>query len=74
MKKILIQYLYIFAFALVFLALAFATLNKKDPNPLENIEQRLEESRKIKDKYPDRIPIICEKSASSKLPNVDKTK
>ena len=38
------------------------------------IDQRLEESRKIKDKYPDRIPIICEKSASSKLPNVDKTK
>jgi len=43
MKKILIQYLYIFAFTLVFLALAFATLSKKEPNPLENIEQRLEE-------------------------------
>ena len=49
MKKILIQYLYIFAFALVFLALAFATLIKKEPNPLENIEQRLEEVE-VKDK------------------------
>jgi hypothetical protein len=54
MKKILIQYLYIFAFALVFLALAFATLNKKDPNPLENIEQRLEKEWQEVDKQTDK--------------------
>ena len=46
----------------------------KSNNSDLSIEQRLEESHKIKDKYPDRIPIICEKSASSKLPNVDKSK
>jgi hypothetical protein len=65
MKKILIQYLYIFAFALVFLALAFATLNKKDPNPLENIEQRLEEVE-VKDKVLTDSEKELEKKATEK--------
>jgi GABA(A) receptor-associated protein len=39
-------------------------------------ETRLEESSRIMSKYPDRIPIICEKSAhtSSSTPNIDKSK
>lgn len=39
-----------------------------------NVEARKAESAKIREKYPDRIPVICEKSATSKLPNIDKTK
>jgi len=26
-----------------------------------NLESRLQESKRIRDKYPDKIPIICEK-------------
>jgi GABA(A) receptor-associated protein len=38
-------------------------------------EQRIKESTRILSKYPDRIPVICEKSKSSgNLPTIDKTK
>ena len=38
-------------------------------------EERREESAKVAVKYPDRIPIICEKNANSKnTPDIDKTK
>ena len=37
-------------------------------------DQRKEQSDKIRTQYPDRIPIICEKSTSSKLPDIDKNK
>jgi GABA(A) receptor-associated protein len=35
---------------------------------------RKKESEKIREKYPDRIPVICEKSGTSKLPDIDKSK
>ena len=38
------------------------------------IEQRKSEADRIRERYPDRIPVICEKSKSSKLPDIDKTK
>ena len=38
------------------------------------IEQRKNEADRIRERYPDRIPVICEKSKSSKLPDIDKTK
>ena len=38
------------------------------------IEERKQQAEKIRQQYPDRIPIICEKSASSKLPDIDKNK
>ena len=38
------------------------------------LEKRKAESDKIKERYPDRIPVICEKSETSKLPDIDKTK
>ena len=38
------------------------------------IDARKAESDKIREKYPDRIPVICEKSATSKLPDIDKSK
>ncbi len=44
MKKLLIQYLYIFAFAFVILALAYATHTKKEPNPLQKIEEKITEA------------------------------
>jgi len=38
-------------------------------------EERCEESSRILTKYPDRIPIICEKNPKSKeTPDIDKTK
>jgi hypothetical protein len=38
------------------------------------IEQRKSEAERIRERYPDRIPVICEKSETSKLPDIDKTK
>ena len=40
-----------------------------------NLQKRIEESKKIIDKYPDRIPIIVEKYKNGKnVPNIDKKK
>ena len=38
------------------------------------IEQRKNEAERIRERYPDRIPVICEKSETSKLPDIDKNK
>lgn len=37
-------------------------------------EKRCAESSRILAKYPDRIPVICEKAARSDLPEIDKKK
>jgi GABA(A) receptor-associated protein len=39
-----------------------------------SFEQRYNESTKIMAKYPDRLPIICEKFSGSQAPNLDKNK
>ena len=39
-----------------------------------SFDKRVKESETIKNKYPDRIPIIVEKHNSSELPPVDKCK
>ena len=39
-----------------------------------SLEKRKEESEKIKTKYPNRYPIIVNKSHTSKLENIDKSK
>lgn len=38
------------------------------------IEKRKEESIRMMGKYPDRIPVIVERSTSSQLPDIDKPK
>lgn len=38
------------------------------------LEERKRESEKMKAKYPDRIPIICEKAERSDVPDIDKKK
>lgn len=43
----------------------------KESHPFE---KRSAESRRIREKYPDRIPVIAEKSASSTIPDIDKKK
>lgn len=43
-------------------------------NKNKTFEQRLEESIKIKNKYPDRVPVICEKNPGSGLEMIDKRK
>jgi GABA(A) receptor-associated protein len=44
----------------------------KEQNP--DINDRKASSAKITEKYPDRIPIICEKDPNSKMKTVDKNK
>jgi GABA(A) receptor-associated protein len=41
-----------------------------------NFQTRLEESSRVMTKYPDRIPVICERSeySNAQTPNIDKTK
>ena len=39
-----------------------------------NIEQRKAESDRIKNKYPDRLPVIVEKSDKSTVQEIDKKK
>jgi len=38
-----------------------------------SFEQRFNESKRVGEKYPDKLPVICEK-CSSKEPNISKTK
>eukprot|EP00829_Urostomides_striatus_P011518 TRINITY_DN2861_c0_g1_i1.p1 TRINITY_DN2861_c0_g1~~TRINITY_DN2861_c0_g1_i1.p1 ORF type:complete len:120 (-),score=23.29 TRINITY_DN2861_c0_g1_i1:101-460(-) len=40
----------------------------------KDFEKRKEEATKIIQKYPDRIPVICEKAKGSSIPDIDKTK
>ncbi|CAM9652348.1 unnamed protein product, partial [Chrysoparadoxa australica] len=35
-------------------------------------DKRKEEAERIRVKYPDRIPVICEKAERSNLPDIDK--
>ena len=37
-------------------------------------EERKEEAARIKEKYPDRIPVIVEKSNGAEIPDIDKNK
>ncbi|KAJ9459442.1 Autophagy-related protein 8 [Diplonema papillatum] len=37
-------------------------------------DERKKESERITQKYPDRIPVICEKHQQSNVPDIDKTK
>ncbi len=39
-----------------------------------SFKQRLEESSRIINRYPDRIPVICEKSIGKDTPDIDKHK
>lgn len=43
-------------------------------NMNKTFQERLEESYKIKNKYPDRVPVICEKNPGSGLDMLDKRK
>mmetsp|Transcript_6304 Transcript_6304/g.9428 ORF Transcript_6304/g.9428 Transcript_6304/m.9428 type:complete len:146 (-) Transcript_6304:200-637(-) len=37
-------------------------------------EKREQEAKRIREKYPDRIPVICEKDPKSDIPEIDKKK
>jgi GABA(A) receptor-associated protein len=53
-------------------------VNKNEVNTsfkeAHTFEKRKEESTKIREKYPDRIPIICEKKGNTDIPQLDKKK
>lgn len=38
------------------------------------IEKRKSEAERIRSKYPDRVPVICEKADRSDIPDIDKKK
>jgi len=48
-----------------------STLKFKDQHSLD---KRIAESTRIRSKYPDRIPVIAEKSDKSDIPDIDKKK
>lgn len=39
-----------------------------------NLDQRKQESERIRAKYPERVPVICEKTDRSNVPEIDKKK
>lgn len=39
-----------------------------------NFKERQTESLRVLEKYPDRVPIICEKISTSRMENIDKEK
>ncbi|KAJ1675631.1 ubiquitin-like protein atg8 [Spiromyces aspiralis] len=41
---------------------------------MANLDKRKAEAERIRKKYPDRIPVICEKVEKSDIPNIDKKK
>ena len=51
--------------------------NSKDPNSFKNkysLESRKSESKRIMERYPDRRPIIVERSSNSDIKEIDKKK
>lgn len=46
-------------------------LKFKEEHPYE---KRIEESRRIREKYPDRVPVVVEKNPQSDIPEMDKKK
>ncbi|RHY96875.1 hypothetical protein DYB35_006944 [Aphanomyces astaci] len=47
---------------------------KKSQKPLPRRKKRQAEAQRIRSKYPDRIPVICEKADRSEIPDIDKKK
>lgn len=41
-------------------------------HPLMDLEKRKSEAERIRAKYPDRVPVICEKADRSDIPDIDK--
>jgi len=54
------------------------TTNKTFPffhkNTTHSLEKRKSEAERIRAKYPDRVPVICEKADRSDIPDIDKKK
>uniref|UniRef100_A0A2P2PQ22 Autophagy-related protein n=1 Tax=Rhizophora mucronata TaxID=61149 RepID=A0A2P2PQ22_RHIMU len=49
-------------------------MNKSSFKQDNDFEKRRAEAGRIKERYPDRIPVIVEKAARSDMPNIDKKK
>eukprot|EP00252_Welwitschia_mirabilis_P023262 TRINITY_DN6546_c0_g1_i5.p1 TRINITY_DN6546_c0_g1~~TRINITY_DN6546_c0_g1_i5.p1 ORF type:complete len:182 (-),score=36.76 TRINITY_DN6546_c0_g1_i5:206-751(-) len=50
------------------------TMAKSSFKQEHDLEKRKAEAARIRDKYPDRIPVIVEKAEKSDIPNIDKKK
>ncbi|VVB06410.1 unnamed protein product [Arabis nemorensis] len=49
-------------------------MNKSSFKQDHDLEKRKAESSRIREKYPDRVPVIVEKAEKSEIPNIDKKK
>ncbi|KAL1219229.1 Autophagy-related protein 8g [Cardamine amara subsp. amara] len=49
-------------------------MNKSSFKQDHDFEKRKAEALRIRDKYPDRVPVIVEKAEKSDIPNIDKKK
>jgi len=52
----------------------YASVLRRNCQEEHSFEKRLAEAERIRKKYPDRIPVICEKALKSDIPNIDKKK
>jgi hypothetical protein len=48
-----------------------SALSFKEEHP---VDKRRSEAERIRAKYPDRVPVICERSERSDVPDIDKKK
>jgi GABA(A) receptor-associated protein len=49
-------------------------MSTKSFKATHDFEKRKKEADRIRQKYPDRIPVICEKAPKSDIPDIDKKK
>ncbi|GMH22386.1 hypothetical protein Nepgr_024229 [Nepenthes gracilis] len=63
-----------FRFLLSSSAVFAATMARSSFKQEHDFEKRCVESARIREKYPDRIPVIAEKAERSDIPNIDKKK
>lgn len=57
-----------------FLIVMFWFLTRTSPCFFCSTEKRKSEAERIRAKYPDRVPVICEKADRSDIPDIDKKK
>ena len=71
MKKVLLDYLWIFSITAAILLAAFLTFPKKE-NPLENIEKRLDEASQKESVLTENEKKLKQESQTKELEEIDK--
>ncbi|KAE8654706.1 Autophagy-related protein 8d [Hibiscus syriacus] len=68
-NSIIIKFSHYFLSRLIFVAMAKSSFKLEHP-----LERRQAEAARIREKYPDRIPVIVERAEKSDVPEIDKKK